>query len=196
MMRRKWLAAGAAAILMAAAGCGDDGGGGDGGDTGGGTGSGGVAGSSSGGVSSGVVSDSGGASVSGSSTGSSGGAGGGDDDDDVNGVDDVDARGAWVVRGRVTDAQGAGVPGLIVRLYDKDFLFDDRLGKEKESVTDGEGRYRIKYHAGEFRDFLERRPDLYLKVFDRQGKMLYSSEREVRHEAGRVETIDVRIGEK
>jgi hypothetical protein len=107
--------------------------------------------------------------------------------------DPVSEADLWIVRGRVTDAEGKGVGNLVVRLYDKDFIFKDRLG---EAETDGGGNYRVTYHTEDFRDFIERKPDLYVDVLDRQGRKLYTSKHEVRCEAGRVETIDVRLDRK
>jgi hypothetical protein len=100
---------------------------------------------------------------------------------------------AWVVRGRVTDAGGRGVGGLIVRLYDKDFFFHDRLG---EAETNADGNYSLVYRTEDFRDYIERKPDLFVVVLDRQGRKLYTSKGAVRHEAGRVEIIDVTLGGK
>ncbi len=104
--------------------------------------------------------------------------------------DPIPEAGAWVIKGRVTDEQGEGVGGLIVRLYDKDFFFDDRLG---ETETDANGYYTLTYHTEDFRDFIERKPDLYLSVVDKQGETLYTSKRQIRYESGRVEVINVKL---
>jgi hypothetical protein len=98
---------------------------------------------------------------------------------------------AWVVRGRVTDESGVGLGGLIVSVYDKDLFFDDRLG---QAETDENGDYSLIYRTEDFRDFIERKPDIYVKVLDRKGKTLYTSKK-VRYEAGRVEIVNVVIGE-
>jgi hypothetical protein len=96
----------------------------------------------------------------------------------------------WVVNGRVTNANGEGLKDLTVSVYDKDFTFDDRLGQ----VQTGEGGYyTLSYHTKDFRDLIESNPDIYLKVLDQGGKLLYSSKETIRFEAGRVETIDVVI---
>lgn len=94
----------------------------------------------------------------------------------------------WVVQGLISDAQGQSLPGLIVSVFDKDLLFDDRLGTTE---TDQNGAYRLVYHTRDFRDLIERRPDLYLRITDRSGKLCYTTEHAVKYDAGRVETINV-----
>ena len=105
--------------------------------------------------------------------------------------DPVPEAGAWVIKGRVTDEQGQGLGGLIVRLYDKDFFFDDRLG---EARTDANGYYSLTYHTEDFRDIIERKPDLYLCVMDEYEETLFTLKREIRYESGRVEVINVKLG--
>jgi len=95
----------------------------------------------------------------------------------------------WVVSGRVTNTQGTGLSNLIVSIHDKDFFFDDRLG---QTVTDQNGYYKLSYRTSEFRDLIERKPDIYLNVLDQNGETLYSS-KEIRFESGRVEIINVVI---
>ncbi len=98
---------------------------------------------------------------------------------------------AWTVRGRVTDAEGKPLPEVTVSLYDEDLFFDDRLG---QATTDAEGRYALTYRTGDFRDLIERRPDLYVKVTAKNGSVLHVQPVEVRCEASRTEIIDVRVG--
>ena len=95
---------------------------------------------------------------------------------------------AWIVRGNVVYGDGAPGAGLTVSLYDKDLIFDDRLGTTQ---TDAAGNFRIIYRTEAFRDLFERRPDLYLKVLDAGGHCLYSSRKAVRGEAGRVEEFRI-----
>jgi hypothetical protein len=97
---------------------------------------------------------------------------------------------AWIVRGRVTDENGKGVGGLIVSLYDKDLIFDDRLG---QTETDNQGSYSFIYQAEDFRDLIERKPDIYLKVLDQNDETLHTSKRKLRCEAGRVEIINIKL---
>jgi hypothetical protein len=98
--------------------------------------------------------------------------------------------GAWIVRGRVTDEAGKGLGGLTVSLYDKDLFFDDRLG---ETETDESGDYSLTYHTEEFRDLIERKPDIYLKVMDQKGKTVYTSKETIKYESGRIEIVNVVI---
>lgn len=104
--------------------------------------------------------------------------------------DPVAEPGAWIVRGRVADKSGKGLSNLVVSLYDKDLFFDDRLG---ETNTDDSGEFSITYRTEDFRDLIERKPDIYVKVLDQKGKMLFTSKKKLRYEAGRVEIVNVEI---
>jgi len=104
--------------------------------------------------------------------------------------EDAPPRDYWVVRGRVTDKSGKGLGGLFVSVYDEDLFFDDRLG---EAETDAQGSYSLTYRTEDFRDLIEKKPDLYLKVIDAQGRTLHTLKGRVWYESGRVETIDIEI---
>lgn len=99
----------------------------------------------------------------------------------------------FVVKGTVR-AQGSGRPlrGVVVRAYDKDKRKDDYLGRD---VTDEGGRYEIGFVAAAFRALFERRPDLYVRVFDDRDQQLAATEDSVRWNAGKVEEIDVEVPE-
>ena len=99
----------------------------------------------------------------------------------------------WIVRGQVIDEKGEDVSRLVVSLFDRDWIFDDRLGTTE---TDAEGNFAISYRTKDFRDLFEACPDLYIKVMDRQGNTIYSSERAVRYEAGRVEVFDINLSDR
>ena len=96
----------------------------------------------------------------------------------------------WIVNGKVVDIQGKGIPGLIIILYDKDLIFDDKLGTTK---TDDKGNFKFIYRTEDFRDLVEKNPDLYIKILDRNEKVLYSSKKNVRYEAGHEENIVIKI---
>lgn len=100
-------------------------------------------------------------------------------------------KGEWTVVGTVTGADGAPMAGVTVSLYDRDLFFDDLLG---QTTTDDAGRYRLVYRTGDFRDFIESRPDLYVRVLDPQAKEMHTQPAKIRMEAGKTETLDVRVG--
>jgi hypothetical protein len=96
------------------------------------------------------------------------------------------------VIGTVVEAESrTPLPGLRVRAYDKDWIFDDKLG---DTVTDAAGRFEIEYSDVEFRDVEETLPDLYLRVYDASGKkLLFTSEKVVRRKARIDERFDIAI---
>jgi hypothetical protein len=94
----------------------------------------------------------------------------------------------WVVRGVVLYEDKTPAAGLTVSLYDSDLIFDDVLGSV---LTDNAGRFHMIYRTDAFRDFFEKKPDLYLKVIDAQGKQLYCSKKEIRINVGKVEEFNI-----
>ena len=67
------------------------------------------------------------------------------------------------------DETSRPLAGLVVRAFDRDLLFDDKLGF---ATTDAEGRFDIRYRTEDFSDAREVRPDLYLRVYDVAGTAL------------------------
>ena len=94
----------------------------------------------------------------------------------------------WYVYGRVSDPDGYGLSNLRVSVYDKDLLFDDRLG---EVTTDNRGEFACMFRNKDFKDVFESTPDLYIKVMDKRGKVLYSSESAIRFKSKRVERFEI-----
>lgn len=97
------------------------------------------------------------------------------------------------IRGRIRGAQsGRVMPGLTVQALDQDLVFDDRLGT---ATTDPGGRFEIRYQKSDFSDFIERRPDIYLRVLAPDGALLLTTEQAVRFNAGKSERFDLRVSE-
>ena len=69
-----------------------------------------------------------------------------------------------MITGIVREKRGIGLPGLIVRAYDKDLLYDDLMGEDRTSC---DGSFRIVSDAEDFRDFFDKRPDIYLQFWSR-----------------------------
>ncbi len=81
------------------------------------------------------------------------------------------------------------LPGLFLKAYDKDLIFDDVLGS---AVSDAQGRFSIVTELRDFREFFDAQPDVYLKVFDRAGgRLLYSTENRTRWNVGRSEFFEL-----
>ncbi len=97
------------------------------------------------------------------------------------------------ISGRVLDAGSrTALPGWYVKAYDKDLLFDDVLGS---ATTDEEGRFTIHTELRDFREFLEKRPDLYFRVARRPGsEWVHSTEKGARLGVGEEHEILVPAG--
>ena len=93
------------------------------------------------------------------------------------------------ISGRVTEKEsGLGVPGLIVRAFDKDMFFDDLLG----SVTTGsDGSFEIQYLRSDFSDLFEAKPDIYLSVYAPPIRWLADTKESVRWNAGADEQFTI-----
>lgn len=91
----------------------------------------------------------------------------------------------------IDDETGRPLEGLRVRAFDKDLVFDDRLG---EASTDADGRFEIGYTEAMYRDLHETEPDIYIRVYDPSGEhLLYSTENAVRWNSLVLEHFEVRI---
>jgi hypothetical protein len=93
----------------------------------------------------------------------------------------------------VEEGSGKPLAGLQVRAFDKDVLFDDKLGV---AITDAAGAFRIEYSQLNFSSIFgtETMPELYIRVYDASGKkLLYTSEKAIRNDPAVEERYDIRI---
>jgi hypothetical protein len=96
----------------------------------------------------------------------------------------------WMVYGQVVDARGKPVPNLVVRVFDKDRKLDDALG---HTTTDKFGDFQLVYHERAFPESAKGAPELYLRVEDVRGNVLYSTREPIRYKAGQVEVFMIEL---
>lgn len=103
-----------------------------------------------------------------------------------------DDRNEYRIFGVVEEAEtGRPLTNLVVRAFDRDLIFDDKLGYTN---TDDDGRFEIRFGPERFRDLVEARPDLYLRIYDRTGvHMLHETRDAIRWNASKNEEYRVRI---
>ena len=96
------------------------------------------------------------------------------------------------VSGTIEEAEtGRPLGSLIVRAFDRDLIYDDKIGF---ATTDVEGRFGIRFRAEDFRDWRETRPDLYLRVYDADGiGLLYETTDAIRWNASAHERYQLKI---
>jgi hypothetical protein len=86
---------------------------------------------------------------------------------------------------------GRPLAGLIVRAFDRDLLFDDKLGF---ATTDDDGHFEIRFSREAFRDVGESLPDLYLRIYDPSGsREIHRTTDAIRWNASPVERYRLRI---
>lgn len=98
----------------------------------------------------------------------------------------------FVVSGAIHELEtDRPLAGLIVRAYDRDWISDDKLGY---TSTDDDGQFEIRFTAERFRDLVEARPDLYLRVYDPSGvDLLHETSDAIRWNASQAEHYRVLI---
>jgi len=93
----------------------------------------------------------------------------------------------------VEQESGKPLAGLVVKAFDKDLLFDDKLGT---ATTDASGKFRIDYSSIDFSLLagMETVPELYVRVLDSTGKkVLWTSEKAIRKDPQVEEHYDIKI---
>ncbi len=93
----------------------------------------------------------------------------------------------------VEEESGKPLGGLKVRAFDKDLIFDDKLGVATTSAT---GEFRIDYSQLDFSSIFgtETMPELYIRIFDAADKkLLFTSEKSIRKDPKVEERYDIKI---
>ncbi|MEM1169552.1 MAG: carotenoid oxygenase family protein [Cyanobacteria bacterium P01_H01_bin.35] len=99
------------------------------------------------------------------------------------------------VSGHIYETEnGAGIPDLVVKAFDKDLIKDDDLG---EALTDSQGNFKIIYSEKDFKgigEMFEGNPDLYIVVkTPERHRVLYTSKQNIRREATVDEHFEIGI---
>ncbi len=83
------------------------------------------------------------------------------------------------------------LPNMLVKAYDKDLIYDDLLGN---AITNDAGRFEIKYATDDFKELFEKKPDIYFRIMDKDGKrVMHISPNSVRWNAGVDEFFEIEI---
>lgn len=96
----------------------------------------------------------------------------------------------WTVRGKVVDSSGAVLADLTVGLSDKDGAFAARLGETKTDLT---GIFTLTYRAADFRDLIEKNPDLFLRVSGGSLTQPYTDPTALHFAPGRTDSVVVTV---
>ena len=82
--------------------------------------------------------------------------------------------------------------GLIIEGFDRDPSNDDALGS---TTTDSDGRYQLPFKAEDFGQKADGSPELYVRVRDAKGRLLYDGKDSITFGQGGVNTIDIDLPE-
>jgi hypothetical protein len=98
----------------------------------------------------------------------------------------------YQIKGTLEEAEtGSPLANLIVRAFDRDLILDDKVGF---ATTDEAGRFEIRFGPEMFRDVIEARPDLYLRIYDRTGtRLIHETTDQIRWNAKTLEHFAVKI---
>ena len=95
--------------------------------------------------------------------------------------------GEWcIVRGAIHHANGAPLPGVIVRAFDRDMRAETLLG---QMIAGAGGLYEIAYSTGQFRRAEKAQADLFIRVFEPQWKE--EEEGVGERESGEIDVSDI-----
>jgi len=77
-----------------------------------------------------------------------------------------------LVNGTITDQNTQGVSGVIVKVFERGMRSEELLG---EAQTDTSGHYQVTYAAGQIHHAEQGPPDLMIRVFSPEGRVLGAS---------------------
>jgi hypothetical protein len=96
----------------------------------------------------------------------------------------------WTVYGQVQDHTGKAVVGVRVRLFDKEHKFDDVLG---HTTTDESGAFSFTFHERVLTRGGEKTPELFLRVEDRRGQEIFTTNESIGYGNGKASYVQVEL---
>jgi hypothetical protein len=101
-------------------------------------------------------------------------------------------RDEFRIFGAIEEAEtGRPLTNLVVRAFDRDLIFDDKVGYTN---TNDDGYFEIRFGKDRFRELFESRPDLYLRIYDRTGvHLLHETTDAIRWKASKNEEYRIQI---
>lgn len=97
---------------------------------------------------------------------------------------------------------GEPISGLLVCAFDKDIISSDSLGK---ALTGEDGKFFIEYDSADFRETLDKNPDIYLKIYGSEAakdtkrkrvKPIFTTKDSIRYSASSSEKFYIEIPRK
>jgi len=96
----------------------------------------------------------------------------------------------WTVKGSVHYDDNSPADGVIVSFFDKERTYEECLGSV---TTDKNGKFKAEYNEKDIRSLFDDKPDLFVKVMDKQGNKLLQSRNSIKSaEKSKVLKIPVR----
>lgn len=99
----------------------------------------------------------------------------------------------WGVEGIVIDEKNEPISGKEVRLYDTKGFCDKRVDSQN---TDDNGKFKFVFKGKDFKDLIKADAEIYVKVCDSKGLVVYTSPYAVKCRAGGVDFYDLQLPPK
>ncbi len=96
----------------------------------------------------------------------------------------------WRVQGKVEYNDRTPAENVTVSLSDKELMFDEMLGAVK---TNKNGEFKAEYSEQIIKELLTKKPDLFVSVYDQNGKRLYRSRKVIKFVEKDIENLNITV---